>query len=248
MEALGEGFFAVATEWGEGEVDFVVGSDLGDVSFELIGVVELFESLVGEEEAGEFLIDDRLVSEGGFGEDEEIDFLAFGVGWGNLRGVEESGDALGGDEAVAFGVEIDVDDDAGAGFWGVSLFGDGEEEVFGEAPIEEGAEVVGGEDFEDAKLAGEDFGRFFGGDGAVFGVAVDKDGGVDFVGGDSFSVGEEDFAEGVGIEEKSGMDFFDDGEWELVADVGHEGEVSVFFGRGKRCFQNPFLGWDCGRG
>ncbi|MFM1945084.1 MAG: hypothetical protein RI897_4066 [Verrucomicrobiota bacterium] len=46
-----------------------------------------------------------------------------------------------GDDAVGFGVEADADDDVMADAEGAILFAEGEEQVFGESPVEEGAGV-----------------------------------------------------------------------------------------------------------
>ena len=59
-----------------------------------------------------------------------------------------------------------------------ALFAEREKEVFGQPPIEEGAESAGGEDGEGTKLTGENLGRFLSRDGAVFGIVVDEDGGL----------------------------------------------------------------------
>lgn len=104
-----------------------------------------------------------------------------------------------GDDAVGFGVEADADDDVMADAEWAVLFAEGEEEVFGEAPVEEGAGFgVDTDDAEGGVLADFGDGVFGGGDEAVFGVAVDEDvdGGVfGKVYGD-IATGEEDFTGG----------------------------------------------------
>jgi len=124
----------------EGDVDLPVVADLGDVAFQFVGVVEFFEDLVFEEEAGVLAIDDDLVAHVGFAEDEEIDFGAFGVGGHLVR--EVSADALGGDEAVALGIDMDVGHDGLADARELALLAIRKEEVFGEAPVEEGSGIV----------------------------------------------------------------------------------------------------------
>ncbi len=95
-------------------------SDLSDVSWDLLSVGEFFEDLVREEKAGVLVVDDGFVSEVGFSVEEKLGFVSDAVG--RMGGGEVFGDFLGGNEAIAHGVEEDVDDDTITWFGVGSLF------------------------------------------------------------------------------------------------------------------------------
>ena len=138
-----------------------------------------------------------------------------------------AGEAGGGEDAAAFGVDVDEDGVGFPGFHADFLLAEGDEEFFGEAPVEEGADVGDGGAFEAGALAGDGFGVAEGGDGAVFGVVVEED--VEFLaeepGAGHFAAREEDFSEGSGIEVEACGFFPEDAQGVTFADFRHGGRV-----------------------
>lgn len=192
----------------EGEVDFPIAADLGDVSLEEFAGGEGAENLVGKKHAGVSAVDDRLIAEIGFGINHEINFLSGCVVGRGL--VEVAVEAAAGDDAVAFCVNIDIDYVGFANIEALVLLAKWDEEVFGKSPVEERADGSDSDASQAGKLAGHHFGVFHGCDGAVFGVAVDKNihgvAGFDFA--DGFVAREEDFPEfSAGLEKEPGGAF-----------------------------------------
>ena len=102
----------------------------------------------------------------------ELDFLT----QVQFRGVEvqKALDFFGSHDAVALFVFENVDDATVAAPEFAELLLVGEEQVLVQAPIQEGANAVHVLDFEDGEFADGSIGLVEGGDGAVFGIHVDK--------------------------------------------------------------------------
>lgn len=222
-DLLGEGEDALVAGGVEAEVDFAVFAE---------GADEAWEALAGEEGEGEVgvveeapvaIFDDGVAAEGGVVGDGEGDGLAEVVG--GRGAVEEAVEAHGGDEALAAGVDVDVDEGEVADGEVVGLFADGEEEVLAEAPVEEGAGAgVVVDDGEGGEIAGLGEGGGGGGDEAVLGVAVEEDveGVVEAGTWGDFAAWEEDFAVGAAVEVEAGGGFAEDSEGIAGAEFSHE--------------------------
>lgn len=208
----------LATGRGEGKIDFTVGAEIGDVADGVFASAEAAEDLVVVDEAGVEGIDDGFVAEIGFAVESELDLIADFVGRRGL--VEETREALGGDEAAGFLVDEAADDVGAAGGNRVFLFAEGEEEIFGETPVEERADVGNFSRFEVGELTRGDFGMLESGDETILGVAVDKDVevGADFPDFGHFSAREEDFAEVECVEEDAAGLFAKDAKVVTLAD------------------------------
>ncbi len=222
----------------EGEVDLSVRTTVGDVGGEFFAGLEFLKNLIEEEEAGVGVLDDGFVAEVGFGEDDDVDFFAAAPRWRGF--VEVAGQARAGDEATAFLIDEDVDEIGFAGFHPGFLFAEGDEEVFRQAPVEEGSGAGDIEAFEPGELAGHGFRLLERGDRPVIGIVVEEDidEGADGPVGGHFTAGQEDFTEVSRVEIDAESGFAEDGKRGALADVG--GHLNVWL----RWEAELFLGAD----
>ena len=102
------------------------------------GLVPLGAEL-SEEHAGVFAIDDRLVAELGFGVDHQIDFLTWSVA--GCLFAEIAVDSATGHDAIAIGVDVDVNDVAFSDFESARLLPEWGEQIFIEPPVEKGSDA-----------------------------------------------------------------------------------------------------------
>ncbi len=247
-DLLGQGKDAVVADGVEAEVDFPVFAEGADVALELLAGEEGEGEIGVVEEAPVAVFDDGFVAERGLVGDGEGNGLAVAVG--GRAAVEEAVEAHGGDEALAAGVDVEVDEDDIADGEVFGLFADGEEEVFGEAPVEEGTSagaVV--DDGEGGEVAGLGQGGGGGGDEAVFGIAVEEDveGVVEAGAWGDFATGEEDFPVGATLEVEAGRGFAEDSEGIADAEFSHvEGSKAGIGGKAKAGFGGFGLAWGSG--
>ena len=172
-----------------------------------------------------FAVDDRGVAERRFFEHDESDRLSGIVTWRGL--VEVAAELRRREDAVGLFVDDDFHHDplARADFAG--LFAEGEEEIFGEPPVEEGTDT--GVDLDDIEsgevtdLAVRQLGRR---DDAVLGVARDKNG--DLVTlldvGRDLPRRQQDLAERSAVEIETVVRFTNDEEGIDSAKEGHPAE------------------------
>lgn len=232
-DAGGEGGDALITGRVEEEVELAVGANGTDVGGELLSHIERGSEIGMIEKAGVGAIHNDRAAEGSPAEDEGLDGLAGGEG--RLLAAEVLIEAGGGDDAVAFGIEMDIDHDAIPGANGLALFPKRKEEVLGQAPIEKGADLaIHTDDGKEGKLTDHGLGRGGGGDKAILGITVEKDvNGVVGIepGGRSLARGQENLTALSGIEVVAVNGFPRDGESVALADGDHCRECREIRGR-----------------
>lgn len=219
----GEGGDALITGGVEEEVELAVGAKGSDVGGEFLPHIERGCEIGVIEEAGVGTIHNDRVAERGLAEDEGLNGLAGGKG--RQLTAEVLIEARGGNDAVAFGIEMDIDHDAIPGADRFTLFPERKEEVLGQAPVEKGTDLaVHTDDGEKGKLTDHSLRRGGGGDEAILRVAIEKDvNGVVGIepGGRSLARGEENLTTLPGIEIVAVNGFPRDGEGVALADGDH---------------------------
>ena len=251
-DLLGEGGDALVADGVEAEVDFAVFAEGSDEALKALAGEEGKSEVGVVEEAPMAIFDDGIAAERGVVGDGEGDGLPVAIG--GRGAVKKAVEAHGSSEALAAGVDVDVDEREVTDGKVVGLFADGEEQVLAEAPVEEGAGAwVVVDHGEGGEFAGLGEGGGGGGDEAVLGVAVEEDveGVVEAGAWGDFAAWEEDFSVGAAVEVEAGGGFAEDSEGIADAELSHGWEVSRERGGG----QGGVLGgggfevaWEAGRG
>ena len=209
----------------QADVDFPVRAEGGDVAFEGLAGLERLENLVGENQAAVGAVDDRLVAEVGFSKNDEIDFL-FQT---EIRGreVHVPRDPAGGDDTVGLLVEVDMDDVVFPHVHAEFLLAERDQQILGQAPVEERADTGDRHAFQAAELAGHDLGRLERGDRAVLGIVVKKDVErfADAATPWNFPVRQQDFAHLAAVEKEPEGFFMEDLKGCALADGCHGGTM-----------------------
>ncbi len=214
----------------QAEVDFSIRADCGDIAFECLSGLEALEDFVGKNEAAVCAVDDRFVTQVGFPENDEINFL-FQL---EVRrcAVHVARDACGGNEPSSVLVDVDVDDVVFADVHADFLFTEGDEQILRQAPVKEGSDAGDGDAAEAGKLAWHHLGSFERGDLAVLGVEIEKN--VDEIpDGPScghFAARKQDFSKFTAIEKKPEGFLVKDFEGCAFADDCHAREWAIWCG------------------
>lgn len=157
----------------ETEVDFAVGMHGFDEGFERLTDFEGGGLAVGEDEPEVLTFDECVVAERATVRDEHLDNVARSVERGGAA--EMAIESHGGHDPVGGGVEVDEDEEFVTDAEWEGLFAERKEEIFGEAPVEERADLaIETDDFQGYEIAhGAErcLGR---GHKPIFGIAINE--------------------------------------------------------------------------
>ena len=214
----------------EGDVDLASFADRADVGLEMLPDFERGGGAVAVKKATVGILDNRVVAERSAACDEDVDGLAgLVIGRFAAKVTIQTG---AGDDAVARLIEVNEDDNFLADPWWFGHLAEGEKQVFGETPVEEGADVaVDADNLERGEFAYFSERRFGGRDEAVFGIEIDENVEEVFrleIARDEFAR-QKNFAEFTAIEIKAGLRGADNFQGVSFADGGHQ--VFPFIGR-----------------
>jgi hypothetical protein len=180
------------------------------------------------EQATVRVLHNGVVTERGSARDEEVDRLSAAVS--RRVAIQVSVQSRGGQNAVRLHVETDIDNHALSSAHWEMLFAEGQQQILGQAPVEERSDVlIHADDFQIRKLANHRERRFGGGHEPVLGIAIDKD--IQFVFGLevrwNIAARQQDLAQLTAVEIEAGGGRSHDGESIAFADDDHGHSVSA---------------------
>lgn len=152
--------------------DLAVRAQFLDVALFAHAAAEELERLVLVDQAPVLALDDRLEAHLGTLHHQQVDRLADAVA--RRQVVQLPVQARGGGDAVGALVQVDVDHAVVADLQRTLLFRMRQQQVLGQAPVEEQADPVDLHDLQAGETADLDLGRLGGGDQAVVAVQVDE--------------------------------------------------------------------------
>lgn len=221
-DVIGEGGDALVAGGIEAEVDLTVGMDRLDEGFEGLTDIESDGLAIGEDEPEVLTFDQCVVAEGTTVRDQHLDSFARSVERGGAA--EMAIEPHGGHDPVGGGIEVDEHENLVTDAERKGLFAERKEQIFGEAPVEERADLaVEPDDFQGYEIAHGAERCFGGGNEAIFGIAIDKniESSAEQDIARDVAAGEEDFAVFARVEVDTGRGISDDAQGVKLSDCCH---------------------------
>ena len=206
----------------EAQIDLPVGADGADEAFQRLAGLERGGKVVVVKQAPVRVFDDGVVAQGRPANDEEADLLPVVIR--RRLPAEVTVQARGGHDSVCLLVQKDMDNHAMSNTGGRFLFAEGQQQILGQPPVQESANVrIDADDLQTGELADGRQRLLRGGHEAVLGIAIDKD--IHFVLGPqvrrNIAARQKYFAQFPAVQVEARRRGSDDSEEVAFADDGH---------------------------